>query len=329
LCYGITKYIQKSLSRLLKLQDRYRGCLLGLAIGDALGAPLESSKPGSFAPIKDMMGSASCPLEPGKWTDDTSMALCLAESLITKGMFDPKDQLERYLKWLEEGYLSSTGVCFGIGMTVLYSLKRFKETHEPYCGPIGEFTAGNGSLMRLAPVPLFYANNPEIGIIMSGESSRTTHQAPVAIDVCRYFGGLIIGVLHGNNNKDEILSPFYSPVTGYWDKNPVTSELTDVINGSFKRRNPPDMEDSGYVLKTLEAALWAFYCSNTFEEGCLMAVNLGGDTDTTAAVYGQLAGAFYGETGIPNRWHYKLAHKEKIIELANDIYSLSKKAIKN
>ncbi|MGI0043773.1 MAG: ADP-ribosylglycohydrolase family protein [Nitrososphaeraceae archaeon] len=129
------------------------------------------------------------------------MVLCLAESLITKRTFDPMDQLERYLRWLEEGYLSSTGVCFGIGMTVLSSLKRFKETQDPYCGPTSEFTAGNGSIMRLAPVPLFYANNPEIGIMMSGESSRTTHQVSVAIDACRYFGALIIGVLRGNSNK--------------------------------------------------------------------------------------------------------------------------------
>ena len=228
-------------------------------------------------------------------------------------------------------------ICFDVGITVLSSLMRFKETQDPYCGPTDEYTAGNGSLMRLAPVSLFYANNPELGIMMSGESSRTTHQAPVAIDACPYLGALIIGVVSGNNNsndnndndnsnkkKQEILSPFYSPISEYWDKYPLTSELTDVINGSFKMLNPPDIRGSGYVLKALEAALWAFYRSNTFEEGCLMAVNLGDDADTTGAVYGQLAGAFYGETGIPTRWLSKLAYKEKIIEMANDIYRLSR-----
>jgi ADP-ribosylglycohydrolase len=184
--------------------------------------------------------------------------------------------------------------------------------------------------MRLAPVPLFYANNPEIGIMMSGESSRTTHQAPVAIDACRYLGALIIGLVNGNsstkknNKKEEILSPFYSPIDRYWDKYPVTYKLTDVINGSFKRLNPPDIKGSGYVLKTLEAALWAFYCSNTFEDGCLMAVNLGNDADTTGAIYGQLAGAFYGETGIPTRWLSTLAHREQIIGIADEIYRLSR-----
>jgi ADP-ribosyl-[dinitrogen reductase] hydrolase len=312
----------------LKLQDQYRGCLLGLAIGDALGTTLEFSRPGSFTPIKDIVGGGPFHLKPGQWTDDTSMALCLAESLISKGGFDPIDQLERYLKWFKEGYLSSNGVCFDIGITTLSSLMRFKETQEPFCGPTDEYTAGNGSLMRLAPVPLFYANNPEIGIMMSGESSRTTHQAPVAIDACRYFGALIIGVLGGNSEKEEILSPFYSPIPGYWDKHPLTSKLTDVIiNASFKRQNSSDIKGSGYVLKTLEAALWAFYCSNTFEEGCLMAANLGDDADTTGAIYGQLAGAFYGEIGIPTRWLSMLAHKEKIIEMADDIYRLSRIAI--
>jgi ADP-ribosyl-[dinitrogen reductase] hydrolase len=316
----------------LKSQDQYRGCLLGLATGDALGTTLEFCRPGSFIPVNDIIGGGPFNLEPGEWTDDTSMALCLAESLIINRGFDPIDQLERYLKWYKEGYLSSNGICFDVGITVLSSLMRFKETRDPYCGPTDEYTAGNGSLMRLAPVPLFYANDPELGITKSGESSRTTHQAPVAIDACRYLGALIIGAVGGNNSNDnnndnkkqEILSSFYSPIPKYWDKYPLTSELTNVINGSFKRLNPPDIRGSGYALKTLEAALWAFYRSNTFEEGCVMAVNLGDDADTTGAVYGQLAGAFYGETGIPTRWLSKLAYKEKIIEMADDIYRLSR-----
>jgi ADP-ribosyl-[dinitrogen reductase] hydrolase len=307
----------------LKSHDQYRGCLLGLAVGDALGTTLEFRRPGSFIPINDIIGGGPFDLKPGEWTDDTSMALCLAESLITKREFDPIDQLEKYLKWYKEGYLSSNGICFDVGITTLSSLMRFKETRDPYCGPTDEYTAGNGSLMRLAPVPLFYANNPELGIMKSGESSRTTHQAPVAIDACRYMGALIIGAV-GSSNKQEILSSFYSPTPRYWDKYPLTSELTNVINGSFKRLNPPDIRGSGYALKTLEAAMWAFYRSDTFEEGCVMTVNLGDDADTTGAVYGQLAGAFYGETGIPTRWLSKLAHKEKIIEIADDIYRLSR-----
>ena len=219
----------------MELKDRYHGCLLGLAVGDALGSSLEFNSPGSFYPISDMIGGGPFNLNPGEWTDDTSMALCLAESLITKKGFDPVDQLEKYVRWFEEGYLSSNGLCFDIGTTTLSALMEFKKTRNAYCGPSGKYNAGNGSLMRLAPVPLFYVNNPQLGIIMSGESSRTTHQTPVAIDACRYLGALIIGALLGGS-KPEILSGFYSPLPEYWDRYPLSNELHEVVSGSFKRK---------------------------------------------------------------------------------------------
>jgi ADP-ribosylglycohydrolase len=270
-----------------------------------------------------MIGGGPFNLNPGEWTDDTSMALCLAESLISKRKFDPVDQLDRYVKWYDEGHLSSNGFCFDIGTTTLSALTRFKKIRDAYCGPSGKYNAGNGSLMRLAPVPLYYRNNPQMGILMSGKSSRTTHQMPLAIDACRYLGALIIGALH-EKSKMEILSPFYCPALKYWDKFPLNPELCDVVNGSFKRLNPPRIRGSGYVPKTLEAALWAFYNSNDFEEGCLMTVNLGEDADTTGAVYGQLVGAYYGERAIPSRWLSKLAHKDLIIEMADNLLILSK-----
>lgn len=138
----------------MKQVERYRGSLLGLATGDALGTPLEFQPPGSFEPIDDMVGGGSSNPEPGQWTDDTAMALCLAESLIERNGFDPVDQLERYLRWLRQGYLSSTGECFDVGRIVASALLRFERTHEPYCGSTEPDTAGNGSIMRLAPVPL-------------------------------------------------------------------------------------------------------------------------------------------------------------------------------
>src|SRR4029078_5925344 len=125
----------------MELKDRYHGCLLGLAVGDALGSSLAFSSPGRFYPISDMIGGGPFNLNPGEWTDDTSMALCLAESLITKKEFDPVDQLQRYVKWFEEGHLSSNGVCFDIGKTTLSSIRGFKKTREPYSGPTDSRTA--------------------------------------------------------------------------------------------------------------------------------------------------------------------------------------------
>src|SRR5688500_928565 len=143
---------------MIAFADRVRGAPLGLAAGDALGTTLEFQRPGTFTPIDEMVGGGPFVLEPGQWTDDTSMALCLAESLLECNGFDPVDQLRRYVRWYREGHHSSTGRCFDIGSTVRAALQRFEETGEPWCGSTDPQTAGNGSLMRLAPVVLFYAH---------------------------------------------------------------------------------------------------------------------------------------------------------------------------
>ena len=296
--------------------ERFRGCFLGLAIGDALGTTLEFKPPGTFKPITDMTGGGPFNLEPGQWTDDTSMALCLAESLLECKGFNPKDQMERYVRWWKEGHLSSTGTCFDIGNTTRTALSAFVKTGDPFSGSTEPYTAGNGSLMRLAPVPLFYAGNPEEAIEKSGDSSRTTHGAKVCIDACRYFGGLIAGALTGAA-KEALLSDQYAPIPGYWKDHPLVPEIEKIAKGSFKQKNPPEIRGTGYVVDSLEAALWAFLKSNTFEEGCLMAVNLGDDADTTGAIYGQIAGAYYGEEGIPHEWLSILAFRNLIVSLAD------------
>jgi ADP-ribosylglycohydrolase len=301
--------------------ERYRGCLLGLAVGDALGTTLEFKPPGSFEPITDMIGGGTFNLAPGQWTDDTSLTLCLAESLIECKGFDPKDQMERYIRWWKEGHMSSTGVCFDIGNTTRTALSAFLRTGNPFSGPTDPYSAGNGSLMRLAPVPMFYANDSREAIEQSGESSRTTHGAPAAIDACRYMGALIVGALHGED-KDVLLSDHYSPLPGYWKEKPLVQEIAAIAARSFKKKNPPEIRGTGYAVQSLEAALWAFFHSNTFEEGCLMAVNLGDDADTTGAIYGQLAGAFYGEDGIPRHWCIKISKVSLIVEMVNKLYCL-------
>ena len=302
--------------------ERYRGAILGLAAGDALGTTLEFSAP-PCDPIDDIIGGGPFGLEPGEWTDDTSLALCLAESLIEKGGFDPIDQLSRYVRWYRNGHLSSNGRCFAIGITTRGALHRYEETGESYPGWTDPNTAGNGSLMRLAPVPLFYALRPTEAIARAAESSKTTHGAQAAVDGCRYLAGLIVGALQGVP-KEEILSPFWSPVPGLWEQEPLMEEIADVAAGSFRHREPPEIQGTGYVVRSLEAALWAFWKSGSFKEGCLLAVNLCDDADTTGAVYGQLAGAYYGEQGIPEAWRSKLAHQELIRSYADRLFELSR-----
>jgi len=300
---------------------RYRGSLLGLATGDALGTTLEFRQPGTFSPIHTMRGGGPFTLKPGEWTDDTSLALCLAESLIEKKGFDPIDQLERYCRWWKDGHLSSTGRCFDIGNTTAAALRQFMKTREPYPGQTDPYSASNGSLMRLAPVPLFFAGNPEQAIEMSGESSRTTHGLQVTVDACRYFGALIVGALEGRP-KEELLAPLFSPVPGHWDRYPLCEEIQQLASGSFWEKEPPEIRGRGYVVASLEAALWAFSRGRSFEEGCLLAVNLAEDADTTGAIYGQLAGAFYGEEAIPALWREQLAYRELIEDYAERIYAM-------
>jgi ADP-ribosyl-[dinitrogen reductase] hydrolase len=218
--------------------------------------------------------------------------------------------------------LSSTGKCFGIGNTVRSALVHFEKTGAPYCEVDDPYAAGNGSIMRLAPVPMFYARDPEEAIRRSEESSRTTHGAWTCGDACRYFGALLVGALNGIS-KEDLLSDHYDPVSGYWAKHPLGEEVAEIAAGSFKHKNPPQILGSGYVVKSLEAALWAFHRSNSFREGALLAVNLGNDADTTGAVYGQIAGAYYGYEGIPEEWRSRIAQRKLIESFADRIYRLS------
>ena len=239
------------------------------------------------------------------------ISVVAAESLIERKEFDPIDQLERYVQWWRHGHLSSTNECFDIGNTVADALARFERSRQPYSGSADPWSAGNGSIMRLAPVPLFYARQPAEAIEKSGQSSQATHRAIAAIDACRYFGGLLAGATNGVG-KEELLAVRYSPVPGHWDQHPLVDEIDEIAAGSFKRKSPPEIKGTGYVVKSLEAALWAFHHGDSFREGALLAVNLGDDADTTGAVYGQV--------GIPEPWHLRLAKRSLITGYADRLF---------
>jgi ADP-ribosyl-[dinitrogen reductase] hydrolase len=291
--------------------SRYRGALMGLAAGDALGTTLEFRSPGTFQPIDDMVGGGPFRLQAGQWTDDTSMALCLAESLIAHRGFDAADQMARYVRWWREGYLSSNGTCFDIGNATRDALASFLKTGNPLSGSADPRTAGNGSLMRLAPVAMAYGAHPEQAILHAAESSRTTHGAREAVDACRYFAGLLVGALAGTD-KAELLGEMYCPVRDLWAREPLAPRIAAIAEGSFKVKTPPQIRGTGYVVDCLEATLWAFHTTTDFGSGALMAVNLGEDADTTGAVFGQLAGAYYGVAGIPASWREKIAMGSQI-----------------
>jgi ADP-ribosylglycohydrolase len=293
----------------MKTHDRFRGCLLGLAVGDAIGTTLEFKSRGTFKPIVGMAGGGPFRLKAGEWTDDTSMALCLAMSLLEKNGFDPKDQMDRYCRWWKEGYLSSNGGCFDIGNTVSDALRRYARTGDPIAGSTDPHSAGNGSIMRLAPVAMFYYPDIAAAIRYAAESSRTTHGAPECIDACRLLAGMICRAL-SEAAKEEILFGEAASFRG-------EAKITMIARGDYRNKSSEKIRGSGYVVESLEAALWCFRQTDTFEAAILKAANLGDDADTTAAICGQVAGAFYGESGIPEKWLAQLVMREEITALAD------------
>jgi ADP-ribosyl-[dinitrogen reductase] hydrolase len=292
----------------MSLSDRFRGCLLGLACGDAVGTTAEFRSRGSFPPVTDMVGGGVFGLKPGEWTDDTSMALCLAASLVETGGFDAADQMRRYCRWVHDGYMSSNGRCFDIGNTVSDALLCFKETGEPFAGSTEPYSAGNGCIMRLAPVPMFFHPDREAVLARSAESSRTTHAAPECLDASRLFGAILHQAL-GGADKEAVLF-------GHGADGLATENVQAIARGDWRDKTEKEIKGSGYVVRSLEAALWCFLHTDSFEAAVLKATNLGDDADTTAAVVGQVAGAFYGEAGIPARWLARLAMREEIGALA-------------
>jgi ADP-ribosyl-[dinitrogen reductase] hydrolase len=292
----------------MDLQDRFLGCLLGLAAGDAVGTTVEFQPRGSFTPLTGMVGGGPFRLEPGQWTDDTSMALCLATSLVERAGFDARDQMERYCRWREEGYMSSNGRCFDIGNTVASALARYQRTGDPMAGSTDPHTAGNGSIMRLAPVAMFYFPDLDAVTRYAVESSRTTHAAAECLDACRLFAAMVQRGLQGAS-KEEILLAGRATFAG-------AEKVVAIACGGYLDKAASAIRGSGYVVQSLEAALWCFAQTDSFEQAILAAANLGDDADTTAAVCGQVAGAYYGASGIPAHWLARLALRSEIEQLA-------------
>jgi ADP-ribosyl-[dinitrogen reductase] hydrolase len=284
--------------------NRRRGALIGLAVGDALGAAVEFLSPGTFEPVTDYRGGGAHQLDPGEWTDDTSMALALADSIAECG-WDLNDQARRYLLWWRTGKYGVNGRAFDIGITTAAALRRFTAYADArQSGDESSNASGNGSIMRLAPVPIAYMglfpDRTDELVRRLVESSLPTHASPQCVSACAYMGLVLAGLLHGLA-RDEVLAPEF--VRTHFRDGSLHPEIEEVALGSYRQREPVG---AGYVVRSLEAALWAFHDATDFREAVLRAVNLGHDADTTGAVCGQFAGAYFGESGIPQEWRDQL-----------------------
>ena len=291
------------------IRERAIGALLGLAVGDALGTALEFSARDQRPRLTDMEGGGPFRLKPGEWTDDTSMALALADSLLCCDGLNELDLMTRFVSWMDEGAYSSNGRCFDVGNTVSGALRRFTATGNPISGSTDPRSAGNGSLMRLAPVAIRYWDDRTKLHDAAARQSRTTHGAPEAVDACVAFADLLADAIVGKP-RSEVLAGR----DGDW-----AERVGDIMAGSWRGKPRHEIQSSGYVPHSLEAALWCVGRTGSLEEAVLLAANLGGDADTTAAITGQLAGALSGYRGIPARWLDRLTSQGMIFAMARQL----------
>ena len=294
----------------LSIADRAAGCLVGLAVGDALGTTLEFARRDSKPPVTDLVGGGPFGLKPGEWTDDTSMALCLADTLLARGQLDAGDLMERFRRWRDEGYNSVTGKCFDIGIATRQAISRYASDGNPFAGSTDPMSAGNGSIMRLAPVPIFHANDAAAAEEAAIRQSRTTHGAQECSDACQLMARILVRLMNGMAWED---------VTAASHPDPWMPKIRALAEGRWKGRKRAQIRSTGYVVDTLEAALWAVDSTSSFEEAVLLAVNLADDADTVGAVTGQLAGARYGYQAISKKWATGIAWSEKIVSMARSL----------
>jgi ADP-ribosylglycohydrolase len=289
------------------LRERFLGAMLGLATGDALAAATQYRRPKSFPNVGDLLGGGPFDLPRGAWSDDTAMALCLAASLTEKEQFDPRDQLQRYVRWQRDGYLSATGQCLGITASTARALALGQRRRQPYSGSHDPTQLDPEPLSRVAPAVLFAFADAGHAIQAGGDAARVTCQAPLVVDTCRLLAALVHAALRGESRAQLL-----RPSAALFSARPLHGEveaLLDTIDEAAR--------SNGGALDVLRLALRAFQATNTFRDGALLAVNQGGNSDVIGAVYGQLAGAHYGINAIPPGWLAALALREKIEALAD------------
>jgi len=306
-------------------RDKLLGSIMGLVIGDALGVPVEFSERVELKrnPVNDMRGWGSHNQPPGTWSDDTSLTLCLIDSLCEG--YDINDIAKKFVEWYEDGLWTPYGYAFDIGRTTKQAIIRVMNRYSPKdSGGGGEWDNGNGSLMRIAPL-IFYTKSLEIDDRMRivHEVSSITHAHPRTLIACGFYVDYGINILNGFP-KEEAYKKTVSFIKNYYSQNnEFYRELKHfhrILDGKVWKLPEDAIESHGYVVHTLEAALWSFIGSSNFKDAVLKAINLGHDTDTLGAITGSLAGIYYGFHSIPQDWIEKIAKKDEIIKLIERFY---------
>ncbi len=306
--------------------------LLGIAIGDAVGVPFEfsSREKMKLNPAKEMMGYGTYNQLPGTWSDDSSLTFCLAESLIEG--YDLKDISEKFIQWKNRAYWSARGEVFDIGITTAKAITRLQQIiddgnleelkRQKYYG--NEYDNGNGSLMRIFPL-LFYIKGKTIQeqFEIIWEVSALTHRHIRAAMSCLIYLKLAEKLLEGKD-KDIAYSEMRTIILKFWDdmefSNKEREHFSRIIQNDIRETKIDDLKTGGYVIEVLESSIWFFLQKKSYQETILSIINLGHDTDTSAAIAGGLAGIYYGWKGMPEYWIASIARMEDIMDLGEQLH---------
>ena len=299
-----------------------KGAIFGLAVADALGVPVEFEPREKLQknPVNKMLGFGSHAVPKGTWSDDTSMALCTLNSIAQKGKIDLVDNILEFSKWAENGYMTPHGEMFDIGRTTLTSLRNYWKSKNVYtCGGKSDYDNGNGSLMRIIPVSLYnhFKNlSKKESIRNVHEVSALTHAHERSLIACGIYD-FIVRELIKSPKKVSVNIALKKAQKQYVDYKEI-KRYDRIFNESFINTNINQIKSSGYVVDTLEAAIWCLLNTDNYKDCVLKAVNLGEDTDTVAAVAGGLAGILYGYNNIPQEWINTLVKNDMISELCDE-----------
>jgi ADP-ribosylglycohydrolase len=294
-----------------RLQDRYRGLLLGLAVGEALGVPVLHRRAGSFTPVADLLGGGPYELPRGAWADLTAQSLVLAESVLQSSDFEPRDASRRLQRWQREGHLSSTGQCVGISATTARALALAHWTSQPFAGSHDPAHAEAEPMARAGVAAGWGAADAERALELAVDFARLTHQAPLALDATRYYAALLVGAL-GGREREALLAPDFTPVPGLWERRPLKPQVAAVAADAVRRATGARPPANARAVDALALAMWAIARHGTWRESVLAVVNLGLNASTHGALVGQLAGALYGASAIPAPWRAAIAQRELI-----------------
>jgi len=304
-------------------QDAIIGGIMGVVIGDALGLPVQFMTKTEIekSPITGMTGGGAFGLEPGAWSDDSSLTLCLVESLSEVG-YNPADIARRFVMWYRDGYMTPLGEAFDIGGTTEIAMKRLIHGVAPFkAGSTDAESNGNGSLMRILPATLFFAHESDYTMIQRiCEVSKITHGHPRSQLACSLYSLFVKALLTGSSPQKAYDAMILKSQTVFFVDRKIGKQLNHfkrIISGELPNLDESEIKSGGYVVESLEAALWSFLTTSSFEEAVLKAVNLGWDTDTVGAITGSMAGVYYGFSNIPAHWLKKLLDSEKILGLTN------------